>query len=43
MLASVLSRQGTEYRFINKLLPRMLRANYSLDYLLATAKKEAIR
>lgn len=40
VLANVFLRQGAEYRFANKLLPRVLRANNNPKYLLATAKKE---
>lgn len=40
VLANVFLRQGAQYRFANKLLPRVLRANCNLDYLLATSRRE---
>ena len=40
VLANVFVRYGTEYRFANKLLRHVLRANYNLDYLLAASRRE---
>lgn len=42
-LAGVFIRSGEFYRFANQVLPRSLRANYNLEYLLTATKKEVVR
>jgi hypothetical protein len=38
--AGVLTRDGPKYRFANAVFPRMLVADYNLNYLLSVAKRE---
>ena len=40
VLAGIFTRDGPTYRFANPVFPRMLLANYNLNYLLSVAKKE---
>lgn len=40
VLAGVLARQGMNYTFANPIFPRIMRANYNVEHLIAITRKE---